>query len=123
MVQHYQAIVLADDIGTAITISSIIFVSSYSESLNYVLDFTLSLAPTESQSLSTVFSENYEPGTLIEVFQIDSLDLAMSVGGSLIIEFDTPYFYDGQDNLLLDIYYPDGCCYFTIVRCLPICTQ
>jgi len=106
--------VLAEEIGTPMSISSVTFTSSYVESNSYVLDFTLSMALVEADELSNQFDENYTPGSLVTVLSADSLDLGIPVGDELTLDLDEPFYYDGQSNLLLDIYYPDGFCYYSV---------
>ena len=65
----------------------------------------------EDEVLSETFSENYPPGALVEVFYRDSLNITDGGGATeLVVELDTSFFYNGVDNLLIDLYYPDGSC-------------
>ena len=108
-------VVLQEDIGSAFEISSVSYVFSYSEGGTiYVKDFTLSLAHVENDQLTEIFSANYQPGSLVEVCHIDSLYLENGYGNELVLELDTPFQYNGQDNLLVDIYYPEGNCYSNV---------
>ncbi len=105
-------VVLQEDIETAIQINSISFVFAWSDvTPSHVIDFTIRMANVESDQLTNTFSENYAPGTLVEVYYTDSLYLEGGVGTELTLELDTPFFYNGQDNLLVDISYPDGECW------------
>ncbi len=102
---------MQEDIETAFEISSITFVFAWPEETSYVTDFTLSLANVENDQLTETFAENYAQGTLVEVYHTDSLHLENGYGNELVLELDIPFFYNGQDNLLIDIYYPDGDCW------------
>jgi len=102
---------LQEDIGTAFEISSIAYVFTWPEEISYVTDFTLSMANVENDQLTETFAENYAQGTLVEVYYTDSLFLENGYGTELVLELDAPFFYNGQDNLLIDIYYPSGQCY------------
>ena len=103
---------MQEEISTAFTISSITFVFAWPDVIpSYVEEFTMSMALVESDQLTDTFSENYAPGTLVEVYYTDSLYLEGGVGTEFILELDTPFFYNGQDNLLIDFYYPDGECW------------
>ncbi len=104
-------VVLQEEIKTAFQINSITFVFAWPEETSYVTDFTISMANVENDQLIETFSQNYDPGTLVEVYHCDSLCLENGYGNELVLELDTPFFYNGQDNLLIDIYYPDGECW------------
>ena len=104
-------VVLQEDIETAFQINSIKYVFCWPEETSYVKDITICMALVECDQLTNTFSENYAPGSLVEVYYNDSLYLENGYGNELILELDTPFFYNGQDNLLIDIYYPDGECW------------
>lgn len=71
-------------------------------------EFSIKMAHVTIDELSETFTYNYEPGSLQEVVFIDSLPLYGEPGSTLTIEFDEPFWYNGTDNLLIDIYYPQG---------------
>lgn len=100
---------MQEDIGSAFEIGSVSYVFAYTDIVTaYAKDFTLSMAHVENDQLTDTFSENYQAGSLLEVFHIDSLYLENGYGNELVLELDTPFQYNGQDNLLIDIYYPEG---------------
>ena len=98
---------MQEDIGFAMEISSITYVRPYSSS-GWAGSFSMKMAHVTIDQLSETFADNYEPGSLQEVVFIDSLPLAGASGSTLTINFDQPFWYNGVDNLLIDIYYPDG---------------
>ncbi len=102
---------MQEDIGTAFEISEITFVIDHSSGASYVNEFTLSLAHVESDQLTNTFTANYQTASLVEVYYTDSLDLSGENGDEICLELQTPFQYNGQDNLLLDINYPDGSCW------------
>jgi len=104
-------VVLQEDIETAFEISSIAFEIPYNVSMSCVKEFYLSMATVENDYLVETFSENYMPGSLVEVYYSDSLVLSEGPAAKLVLELDTPFFYNGEDNLLIDIYYPQGSCW------------
>jgi hypothetical protein len=105
-------VVLQEDIETAFEISSITFELPADMLASYAKEFSLSMAAVEIDVLSETFSENYLPGSLVEVFYSDSLFLTDGTAATeLVLELDTPFFYNGTNNLLIDIYYPDGSCW------------
>lgn len=74
-------------------------------------DVTFYLALSDQDELSTTFSENYIQGTRIEVVHLDALDLSGEQGDWIQVEFETPFWYSCENNLLLEISTPDydGC--------------
>ncbi|OPX30316.1 MAG: hypothetical protein B1H09_05185 [Gemmatimonadaceae bacterium 4484_173] len=103
---------MQEDIETAFGISSITLELPSDMMASYAKEISLSMANVENDILSETFSENYLPGSLVEVFYLDSLFLTDgTVTTELVLELDTPFFYNGVDNLLIDFYYPDGSCW------------
>ncbi len=98
---------MQEDIGFAMEIGSITYVRPNSCS-GWAGDFSMKMAHVTIDQLSETFADNYAPGALQEVVFIDSLPLGGASGSSLTIEFDQPFWYNGSDNLLIDIYYPQG---------------
>lgn len=107
-------VVLQEDIGNAFQISEVSFVIHHADSDSYVKDFTLSMAHVESDQLTETFTANYQPGSLVEVYHTDSLDLSGENGEEIFLDLDTPFQYNGQDNLLIDINYPEGYCWTAV---------
>lgn len=98
---------MQEDIGFAMEIGSITYVRPYSCG-GWAGSFSMKMAHVAIDQLSETFADNYEPGSLQEVVFIDSLPLAGASGSTLTITFDQPFWYNGVDNLLIDICYPDG---------------
>ncbi len=107
-------VVLQEDIGNAFQISDLSFVVHHADPDSYVEDFSLSMTHVESEQLTETFTANYQPGSLVEVYHTDSLDLSGVNGEGILLELDTPFQYNGQDNLLIDINYPDGYCWTAV---------
>ena len=102
---------MQEDIGSAFQISAVAFAIDYGTPDSYVEDFTLSMAHVESDQLTETFTANYQSGSLMEVYHTDSLSVSGESGDELFLELHTPFQYNGQDNLLIDIFYPEGNCY------------
>jgi len=100
-------VVLQEDIGFPLTIESITYVRP-NGGYGWAGDFSMKMAHVAIDELSETFADNCAPGTLQEVVFIDSLPLFGGAGSTLTIQFDQPFFYNGTDNLLIDIHYPDG---------------
>jgi len=74
----------------------------------WACDFSMKMAHVTIDELSETFADNFTPGTLQTVVFIDSLPLYGGAGSTMTIQFDQPFLYNGTDNLLIDIHYPDG---------------
>lgn len=98
---------MQEDIGFPFIINSITYKRA-GGAYGWAGDFSIKMAHVSIDELSETFSNNYEPGSLQEVVFIDSLPLYGAPGSTLTIEFDEPFYYNGTDNLLIDIYYPLG---------------
>ncbi len=95
---------MASDIGTAFEISSIKWhknPQTSTDALNE--DFRLYLGRCESDQLNTgSFDGNYASGTKTLVFSSDLLVVDMADDWAEIV-LDDPYWYDGTDNLIIEI--------------------
>ena len=105
---HSQVVVLQEEIGTQMSIGSLTFVEGYDSYSTAALNFSISMAHVTISELSETFADNYEPGSLVEVCFLDTLNLTGVLGDEISIQFDTPFYYNGTDNLLIDIDYSDG---------------
>jgi hypothetical protein len=100
-------VVHQEDIGFPCTIESITYVRP-NGGYGWAGGFSMKMAHVSIDELSETFADNFTPGTLEEVAFIDSLPLYGGAGSQLTIQFDQPFYYNGTDNLLIDIHYPDG---------------
>lgn len=104
---RYQVVVLGSEIADAMTIESLTFNASpgtgeYSSFQQYYVY----MGPTTRSSLGTSFDENYS-GPRIKVFDHSNVT-HYNTDGVVTITLDTPYFYSGQNNLLIEINYFGG---------------
>ena len=100
---HYQGLVLTEEIGVSVEIHSLSFMVSYVGGSTTKENATFYMALTELDELTNTFSNNYTPGTRIEVAHLDTLDLSGAIGEWVTIEFDTPFGYPGSQNLLIEM--------------------
>ena len=103
---------MKDEIGTAMTIETISFMINAESSGSLIKeDVTFYMALTDQEELSTVFAENYIAGTRMEVLNLDSMPLTGAQGDWIQIEFESPFWYSSEHNLILEISTPDhdGC--------------
>ena len=98
---HCLEIVLGSEIAQPMTITRIGLKSSSSdETTNYNLQIHAGI--TDYQAVVPVFDENYISGSRQLVFQADTIVLSAQAGDWFFIEFDEPFVYDGQHNLILE---------------------
>jgi hypothetical protein len=71
-------------------------------------DFEVCMGLCTSDMLSPVFDDNYVPGTRTTVFFRDSLTLSPDPGDWQAFVLDTPFWYNGQDNLIVEFLWSDG---------------
>ena len=100
---------MQEEIGFPFTIRSITY-SRNSGGYGWAGNFSMKMCHVTIDELSSTFTDNYIEGSLIEVVCIDSLSLNAGCGEPLEIVFDQPFHYNGEDNLLIDIYYDQGFC-------------
>ncbi len=63
---------------------------------------------TDDDVLSAVFDENFLPGTRTLLFDRDSLYLEAEPDTWIPFDLDTPYWYGGSDNLVIEILWSHG---------------
>lgn len=96
---------LGSEIGNAMTISSIAF--RHATGTSVVFDqFTVYMGPAAGGSLGNNFDANYSGGK-ITVYDHTNPSFAPS-GDWVTIPLDTPYFYSGTGNLIIEIAWPHG---------------
>lgn len=70
--------------------------------------FTVSMANTPLDELTEVFEDNYPTGALVQVAVVDSLSTAGPDGTEITVKLETPFYYNGADNLLIETEYSQG---------------
>jgi hypothetical protein len=71
-------------------------------------DFTIYMALTDSDMLTSTFEDNWIPGTRYQVFYRDSMTITNSPDDWVYFTLDTPYWYNGQENLIIEFLWSDG---------------
>jgi hypothetical protein len=98
-------VVLGSEIGDAMTINSIGFRHTSGDAV--VFDqFTVYMGSAAGGSLGSNFDDNYSGGKTT-VYDHTSASFAPS-GGWITVPLDTPYFYSGTGNLIVEIAWPNG---------------
>lgn len=107
---HYQVVVLASEINSAILIDRISFQRSVGgEPMGTFNDFKVYMGVSGSDQLSLDYQANYIDGTRIQVLAGDPyVNGAASPNTWFDVVLDTPYWYNGQDNLIIEVEWSSG---------------
>lgn len=102
---RYQVVVLDSEIGTAITIDDLLWKNApLGEDHGSFNNFRIYMGYTTRDVLESNFDSNYVPDSKTLVFSRATYTLSGLVSGSwFTTELDTPFFYNGSANLLIDI--------------------
>jgi len=100
-------VVLDDEIGSAIEITSLSWNPSDTTHAVTFDELTIYIGRCNTDELGTDFEANYLPGSKILVYNDTNLSFEAGTGW-FSIDLDTPYFYDGTQNLIIDVEWPDG---------------
>lgn len=109
---RFQMLELDSEIGTAMTIGSISFKRAPLGSDDGYVNlgtFQIYMGLCQSDQLSVTFENNYLPGSRILVYDHDSVTITAGAADEWFeIQFDTPYFYAGHDNLVIELTWDAG---------------
>lgn len=100
----------AEEIGSAMEIQSISWqrgTSGFSSSGTYN-DLRIYLGYSSEDMLSTSFSNNYTPLSRTMVYQNDAGTISAEENEWFELVLDTPFWYNGVDNLILEISWESG---------------
>ncbi len=101
---HYQVVVLESEIGNAMDVLSLAWQraeSGSSEGHYYGVEIYMGLCAGDE--LEATFDSNWIPGTRTLVFAADTLDLSGDANDWAPVILDNPYWYNGEQNLLIDL--------------------
>ncbi|NOQ22377.1 MAG: hypothetical protein GQ565_06985 [Candidatus Aegiribacteria sp.] len=107
---RYQVVVLASEMGNAINIDSFSWKRHVTgASQGTFNDMKIYMGLCSSAELGSTFDDNYISGTRTLVMSASPYT-SQSAGPNEWFEFvfDTPYWYNGQDNLLIGIEWSTG---------------
>ncbi len=102
---------LDDEIGSAFTIETFSLKRHSAGSTpapTDLFDFAIYMGLCENDYLGANFDANFVPGTRTLLFSRDSLHIEVNPNELLTLDLDTPYWYNGQDNLLIEILWSSG---------------
>lgn len=101
---RYQGLVRASDLGGSGAIRSIAFQHASTNAENTCPNVVIKLAHTTLANLTTTYANNINRGELETVFTSASLDLPAGESDEWFnLSLDTPFYYNGHDNLIVDI--------------------
>lgn len=102
-------VVLDEEIGDAMTIETISWQRGPSgSSTASFTGFQIFMGVTESDMLGTTFDDNYTPGTRTLVYETSLLELDVGPDEWIDLTLDTPYWYNGEDNLIVEVVWQSG---------------
>jgi len=102
---RYQVVVLDSEIGTAITIQDLMWKRApFGEDHGSYNNFKIYMGYTTLDVLGTSFESNYVPSSKTLVFNRSTYTLSgLGPDQWFTTALDTPFFYNGSNNLLIDI--------------------
>ena len=77
-------------------------------------DFHILACHTGRDVLTDTFAVNYDGNDPVPVLVCDTLDIAVSLDEWEEFVFDTPFEYNGTDNLLLEFHWPVSYTHLTL---------
>ena len=102
-------VVLTGEIGTPMLIESVSWKNAGSGTPSATLDdFRIYMGYCDTDELGTVFDDNYVAGTWTLVFQDDPFVISGTAEEWMEVPLDTPFEWDGSDNLLIELEWSDG---------------
>jgi hypothetical protein len=102
---RYQVVVLDSEIGTAMTIENLLWKRSpMGVDHGSYTNFKIYMGYTTLDALGTNFEDNYAPSSKTLVFSRSTYTLSsLDPNQWFTTALDTPFFYNGSNNLLIDI--------------------
>lgn len=100
---------LDSEIGTAMEINTLAWLRTpIGEPQASFNDFEIHLGLCASDELTDTFDDNYIPGTKTLVFSGSPFTIMADPEQWAEIPLDTPYWYNGSDNLIIEVTWSDG---------------
>ncbi len=107
---RYQTLYLEEELGNAIEIETISLKRTIQGETEVTLDtLVIYIGYCDNDELGNVFADNYRPETMTEVFWEENFTVyAPDPDSWFSIDLETPFFYDGSGNLIIEYGWPDG---------------
>lgn len=81
---------------------------SSGSSSGYYNNFKLYIGLASESELSDTFADNYIPGSRIRVYETTTQVMSAGPDEWMIITLDTPFWYNGVDNLIIELEWVGG---------------
>jgi len=107
---RYQVIALSSELSGPMTIGEIGWQrggASGSET-GYYNNFKLYMGLSADSQLSSTFLDNYLPGTRTLVYATSTQQMTAPADGWMTITLETPFEYNGTDNLIVELEWSGG---------------
>lgn len=103
-------IALSSEMSGAMTIDQIGWQrgGSSGSSSGYYNNFKLYIGLASESELSNTFNDNYIPGTRTRVYETTTQTMSAGPDEWMIITLDTPFWYNGTDNLIVELEWVGG---------------
>jgi len=102
-------VVFDEEIGDAMTIETISWQRGPAGSSDASFNgFEIYMGLCASDMLGTTFDDNYIPGSRTLVYKTPYLEVSANPDEWIDITLDTPYWYNGVDNLLIEVLWNSG---------------
>ncbi len=107
---RYQVMALSSEMDGAMTIGSIAWQrgGSAGSTTGYYNSFKLYVGVASTDELTTTFEDNYVPGTRTLVYETASQTMTAGPDEWMTINLDTPFWYNGTDNLVVELVWIGG---------------
>ncbi|MBD3279001.1 MAG: hypothetical protein GF388_11935 [Candidatus Aegiribacteria sp.] len=81
---------------------------SYGSETGYYNSFKLYIGLSDSAELTDTYSDNYIPGSRVMVYSTTTQVMSAAPDEWMTVELDTPFYYNGSDNLILELEWAGG---------------
>ena len=107
---RYQVMALASEMNGAMTIGSVSWQrgGSSGSPTGFYNNFQLFMGVSAEAGLGNNFEGNYIPGTRTLVYETPSQTMSAGPDEWMTITLDTPFWYNGTDNLLVELQWVGG---------------
>ena len=106
---HFQVLYLEEEISTPLLIEQLGWLRTPggSGSASFT-NFTIHMGYCSTDELGEGFFQNYDPGTRILVFERSDYTISGEVDEWIVEDLDTPFWYDGTGNLIIEYEWETG---------------
>lgn len=99
---------LGEEIGGSMEIDGLSWMKSDGDPSSELWDFQIYMGLCAADELTDVFADNFIPGTRTLVLDTSSQSFQGNVGDWMDVDFQTTYWFSGQENLLVEVLFDGG---------------